>query len=85
MLFEYENNKDCLWRKSLLSGNYFFKTKIQVVEDLSSKIQTLWSWGSNKFGQLGHGTQIRKSMPKPINYLLGYINSNIIDVIKIKI
>ena len=52
------------------------------MEDLSSKIQTLWSWGSNKFGQLGHGILIQKSMPKPINYLLGYQISNINDVIK---
>lgn len=51
------------------------------MEDQSNKIQTLWSWGSNRFGQLGHGTQIQKSMPKPINYLLGYISSKIIDVI----
>ena len=32
----------------------------------------IWSWGNNKFGQLGHGINIDKSLPKPINYLLGF-------------
>ena len=35
---------------------------------LSEKI--LWSWGNNKFGQLGLGNQIKISLPKPINMLL---------------
>ena len=35
-------------------------------------VRVVWSWGNNKFGQLGHGSWINKSMPKPINYLLGY-------------
>ena len=30
----------------------------------------LWSWGNNKFGQLGLGNQIKISLPKPINMLL---------------
>lgn len=40
-------------------------------------IQTLWSWGSNRFGQLGQGNHIKTSLPKPINFLLG---QNILDV-----
>jgi alpha-tubulin suppressor-like RCC1 family protein len=53
---------------------------LAVIEDQSNKFTTLWSWGNNKFGQLGQGTQISKSMPKPINYILGYTKSRIIDV-----
>ena len=32
----------------------------------------IWSWGNNKFGQLGHGegNDRGKRLPKPINYLL---------------
>lgn len=41
-------------------------------------IQTLWSWGSNRFGQLGLGNQIKTSFPKPLNFLLG---QNVVDVI----
>lgn len=47
------------------------------MDDDISKIQTVWSWGSNRFGQLGQGTQLNKSLPKPINYLLGF---NVVDV-----
>ena len=34
--------------------------------------KVVWSWGNNKFGQLGHGegNDIGKRLPKPINYLL---------------
>ena len=39
-----------------------------VNECSSEKI--LWSWGNNKFGQLGLGNQIKISLPKPVNMLL---------------
>ena len=39
--------------------------------------RVIWSWGNNKFGQLGHGSLILKSMPKPVNYLLGINNDKI--------
>ena len=34
----------------------------------------VWSWGNNKFGQLGHGigNDTGKRLPKPINYLLTF-------------
>lgn len=51
-----------------------------MVEDNSNKVVSLWSWGSNRFGQLGQGNQVKKSMPKPINYMLGYVNSEVIEV-----
>ena len=40
-------------------------------------VKSVWSWGNNKFGQLGHGSWVPKSLPKPINYLLGFNNENI--------
>jgi len=35
------------------------------------KLQGVWSWGSNKFGQLGLGNQIKKSLPRPNNFFFG--------------
>ena len=32
---------------------------------------------NNKFGQLGHGSWINKSLPKPINFLLGFNNDKV--------
>jgi hypothetical protein len=53
---------------------------LALVEDLSSKMTSLWSWGSNRCGQLGQGSIIKKSLPKPINYFLGFPNSEIVEV-----
>jgi hypothetical protein len=47
---------------------------------MSNKVTSLWSWGSNRFGQLGQGSQIKKSMPKPINYMLSYTSSQVVEV-----
>ena len=40
--------------------------------------KVVWSWGNNKFGQLGHGigNDIGKRLPKPINYLLAFCQEN---------
>ena len=35
-------------------------------------VRTVWSWGNNNLGQLGHGSCVDNSLPKPINYLLGF-------------
>lgn len=50
------------------------------MKDLSNGVKTLWSWGSNRFGQLGKGIQDKKSTPKPVNYFLNYRNSEIADI-----
>ena len=39
--------------------------------------KSIWSWGNNKFGQLGHGSWLSKSLPKPINFLLGFNNEKV--------
>ena len=51
---------------------------IAVVQE--NKVKTMWSWGNNKFGQLGLGTQDKKSKPRPLNYFLYYSNVDIEDV-----
>jgi hypothetical protein len=81
IFLEYESKKSSLRRKSLsCSKDTLIIINIQLIEDLSNKHTTLWSWGSNRFGQLGQGNQIKKSMPKPINYILGYTNSEVVEV-----
>ena len=47
---------------------------VAMVRDSTTKILNIWSWGSNKEGQLGLGSKIENSMPKPIPNLLEYIN-----------
>ena len=43
-------------------------------------LKTLFSWGSNRFGQLGQGIQTKQSMPKIVNYFLYYSNSEVFQV-----
>ena len=45
---------------------------LAIIKDMLSNIQTVWSWGNNKFGQLGQGTIIKKCFPRPINSLFEY-------------
>ena len=45
---------------------------LAIVKDSTSMFQNVWSWGTNKFGQLGLGNLIKSSLPKPINYLVEY-------------
>ena len=51
---------------------------LAITED--NGIKTLFSWGSNRFGQLGQGIQTKQSMPKIINYFLYYSNSEVFQV-----
>ena len=48
---------------------------LAIINDVSfTGVQNLWSWGNNKFGQLGQGSTIKISLPKPINLLMDYCN-----------
>ena len=48
---------------------------LAIINDISfSGVQNLWSWGNNKFGQLGQGSTTKIGLPKPINLLLDYSN-----------
>ena len=37
---------------------------LAIVNDINSNTQSVWSWGNNKFGQLGHGSIVKISLPK---------------------
>ena len=65
--------------------DYFLNMKVEqiscgeghclaIIKDMLSNTQTIWSWGNNKFGQLGQGTIIKRSLPRPINCLFEYNN-----------
>ena len=51
---------------------------LAITED--NNIKMLFSWGSNRFGQLGQGIQTKQSMPKIVNYFLYYNNSEVFQV-----
>ena len=53
---------------------------LAVVNDINSNIQSVWSWGNNKFGQIGHGSIVKVSLPKEIDYLKGYNMNKFCDV-----
>ena len=48
---------------------------LAIINDSSfTKIKSLWSWGSNKYGQIGQGSIVKIGLPAPINLLLDYSN-----------
>ena len=48
---------------------------LAIINDFSfERIQSLWSWGNNKFGQIGQGSTIKSGLPKPIFLLSDYCN-----------
>ena len=53
---------------------------LAIILDCSNNECNLWSWGSNRCGQLGIGLQNKKSLPRVINYFLNYTNCEIKDI-----
>ena len=51
---------------------------LAITED--NGIRMLFSWGSNRFGQLGQSISTKKSLPKIVNYFLHYNNSDVSKV-----
>lgn len=45
---------------------------LAIVKENHSNERIIWSWGNNRYGQLGLGDKINFSLPKPINFLLEY-------------
>ena len=45
---------------------------LAIIKDLNNNNETIWSWGNNKFGQLGHGSIVKISLPKEVIYLTEY-------------
>ena len=53
---------------------------LAIVKDLNNNSETIWSWGNNKFGQLGHGSVVKISLPKEVVYLTEYNMNNFSEV-----
>ena len=53
---------------------------LAIVNDLSSNTQSVWSWGNNNFGQIGHGLMVKVSLPREIEYLTEYNMNYFSDV-----
>ena len=48
---------------------------LAIINDISfSGVQSVWSWGNNKFGQLGQGSTTKVCLPKPMYLLTDYSN-----------
>ena len=62
----------CFYNMKILKISSGESHSIALIE--YENIQSLWSWGSNQFGQLGCGTNETKSLPKPISYMMNYDN-----------
>jgi len=45
---------------------------IAIVKDIHSNQKLVWSWGNNRYGQLGLGDKNKISLPNPITYLFEY-------------
>ena len=70
--FVFPTKVDCFLNMKVLKISCGEGHCLAIIKDLISNIQTIWSWGNNKFGQLGQGQNIKKSTPNPINYLSEY-------------
>ena len=53
---------------------------LAIIKDTISDLENIWCWGSNQFGQIGLGTYVKTSKPKPNHFLLEFINHKIIDI-----
>ena len=53
---------------------------LAIVKDINSNFQSIWSWGNNKFGQIGHGMMVKISLPKEVEYLSEYKMNNFSDI-----
>lgn len=54
---------------------------LAIILDVANNITSIWSWGYNKYGQLGQGKLNEIGTPKPISYLLNYEGCRIVDVV----
>ena len=70
--FVYPIKVDCFLNMKVLKISCGEGHCLAVIKDLISNIRTIWSWGNNKFGQLGQDSLMKKFTPNPINYLSEY-------------
>ena len=78
--FVYPIKIDCFLNMKVLKVSCGEGHCLAIIKDLISNITTIWSWGNNKFGQLGQGTIVKKSTPNPINYLSDYNSKNFDEI-----
>ncbi len=84
---EYMNNKnkchDLIYPTMIDSFSTFEVMKIScgeghclaIIKDSSfTGIKSVWSWGNNKFCQIGQRSCVKIGLPSPINLLLDYNN-----------
>jgi E3 ubiquitin-protein ligase HERC2 len=71
---------DCFLNMKVLKVSCGEGHCLAVIKDLISNIITIWSWGNNKFGQLGQGSLVKKSTPNPINFLSDYNSKNFDEI-----
>jgi alpha-tubulin suppressor-like RCC1 family protein len=45
---------------------------VAIIKDQLSNGRLIWSWGNNRYGQLGLGDKSNISLPKPITFLFEY-------------
>ena len=45
---------------------------VAIIKDQLSNGKLIWSWGNNRYGQLGLGDKSNISLPKPITFLFEY-------------
>ena len=53
---------------------------LAIINDINSNTQSIWSWGNNNFGQIGHGLMVKTSLPKEVEYLKEYNINHFSDV-----
>ena len=53
---------------------------LAIIKDTISDLLNIWCWGSNNYGQIGLGSHVNLSRPKPNHYLLEFINHEPIDI-----
>ena len=53
---------------------------VAIIKEKYSNERIIWSWGNNKFGQLGQGSLFKKSTPNPINFLSDYNSKDFDDI-----
>ena len=85
---KYSKNNNCM--KPTHAGQFFNieiikvccgeNNCIAIAKDSATKIMNIWSWGSNKKGQLGLGNKIQNSSPKLVPTFMEYINHIPIDI-----
>jgi len=85
---DYNNCSDIVFPRAI---ECFSKMKVKkiacgdnhclaVIEDSINQVTSVWSWGMNKYGQLGQGNNLETQTPKPISYFYDYNNCRIVDV-----